>query len=328
MKKKLFKYIFAVIFCLSCLATEVSAEAVCMDKMTILSQHNGEPIDNIKWNVFKIADFQNESYVFSGEFSDCSEQINDSSTSQLQETASSLELYTKVNEIVPFLSATSEEGNVSYKDVPCGMFLITGTPVTIEDTYYMPSPSIITITEDDCIKEELQVVPKFRVMPYSERIFDFSCLIKTTWNDDNSSARPTSIKVILMRNGKKYDTAVLSELNNWSHQWNYLSSEFEWSVIEETVPDNYTVTYKETKLNASNSSEHDIEFTINNTLVTTESTTATTTTATTTTTSILKNTKILPQTGQLWWPVPILSCCGLIIFGIGWFMFSEKRTKK
>ena len=26
----------------------------------------------------------------------------------------------------------------------------------------------------------------------------------------------------------------------------------------------------------------------------------------------------LPQTGVLWWPVPILACCGMGLFVIGW----------
>ncbi len=45
----------------------------------------------------------------------------------------------------------------------------------------------------------------------------------------------------------------------------------------------------------------------------TVTTTATTTTTTTTTTTNKK----LPQTGQLWWPVPVLAAIGIAIFAIG-----------
>ena len=26
----------------------------------------------------------------------------------------------------------------------------------------------------------------------------------------------------------------------------------------------------------------------------------------------------LPQTGMLWWPVPVLTICGLVLFMLGW----------
>ncbi len=51
----------------------------------------------------------------------------------------------------------------------------------------------------------------------------------------------------------------------------------------------------------------------------------TTTTATTTTsTSTTKKPEKLPQTGQLWWPVPVLALSGLIMMGVGF----KLRTKE
>lgn len=53
-------------------------------------------------------------------------------------------------------------------------------------------------------------------------------------------------------------------------------------------------------------------------------TTTTTTATTTTTTSTTKKPEKLPQTGQLWWPVPVLALSGLIMMGIGF----KLRTKE
>jgi hypothetical protein len=33
----------------------------------------------------------------------------------------------------------------------------------------------------------------------------------------------------------------------------------------------------------------------------------------------------LPQTGQLWWPVPVLSAAGLLLFGLGWAWRAKGR---
>lgn len=35
--------------------------------------------------------------------------------------------------------------------------------------------------------------------------------------------------------------------------------------------------------------------------------------------------EILPQTGQLNWPVPVLAATGLVVFAMGWGMFNRKR---
>ncbi|KIR03186.1 hypothetical protein P261_02001 [Lachnospiraceae bacterium TWA4] len=36
----------------------------------------------------------------------------------------------------------------------------------------------------------------------------------------------------------------------------------------------------------------------------------------------------LPQTGLLWWPVPILACAGLVLFMIGWIIKRRGTDEK
>lgn len=58
---------------------------------------------------------------------------------------------------------------------------------------------------------------------------------------------------------------------------------------------------------------------------TTDSMTSTSTVSKTTTTSTKKqNSGGLPQTGQLWWPVPVCSAAGIILFAVGWRMSRKK----
>ncbi|MCD8341882.1 MAG: peptidase [Clostridiales bacterium] len=54
----------------------------------------------------------------------------------------------------------------------------------------------------------------------------------------------------------------------------------------------------------------------------------TTTTTTTTTTKTTTTATTLPQTGQLNWPVPVLAVSGLVLFGLGWYLFSTDRKKE
>jgi len=56
----------------------------------------------------------------------------------------------------------------------------------------------------------------------------------------------------------------------------------------------------------------------------TENTSTSITTSTTIITTTTTTPEKLPQTGQLWWPVPVLALAGLVLMGIGF----KLRTKE
>ena len=105
----------------------------------------------------------------------------------------------------------------------------------------------------------------------------------------------------LLKDGEVFDTVTLSAANDWRYTWDELDESFKWTVAEKELED-YTV------------------------LVTREGTTF-----------VVTNTydegtpenpaqpenpgkpgnPALPQTGQLWWPVPILVAGGLLLIVIG-----------
>ncbi|MCR4644606.1 MAG: LPXTG cell wall anchor domain-containing protein [Oscillospiraceae bacterium] len=58
-----------------------------------------------------------------------------------------------------------------------------------------------------------------------------------------------------------------------------------------------------------------------------QSSTEQTTTQTVTTTDVTSKGDDLPQTGQLWWPVPILAGGGLLLFGAGLYLRKKKDVK-
>lgn len=93
-----------------------------------------------------------------------------------------------------------------------------------------------------------------------------------------------------------YDTVTLSERNNWKHTWNDLDEDYSWRVVEYDTPEGYTVTVD----------RQGITFIMTNSR-TEEIPDEPTPTG-----------PDLPQTGMLWWPVPILACAGLFLFLIGW----------
>ena len=111
------------------------------------------------------------------------------------------------------------------------------------------------------------------------------------WNDAGyEQKRPDSVSVTLLKDGAVYDTKTLTRADGWQRTWSDLprynpdGSEIVWAVTERPVP-GYTASVQQSG-----------------------------------STLILTNTldrQKLPQTGLLWWPVPVLAAAGLLflIFG-------------
>lgn len=105
------------------------------------------------------------------------------------------------------------------------------------------------------------------------------------WDDKGyENRRPKSVKVTLLQNGTVYDAQVLGESNGWQYTWDGLpkydknGNEINWTIREDAVS-GYV----------SSTRQNGFTFVLTNTL----------------------DKQKLPQTGALWWPVPILAVAGL-----------------
>jgi hypothetical protein len=326
LKKKISKcfLIFLICFIISPLfkPIQINANENHADSLTITCQKDDIVLNDLDWEIYRVADItDNNKFERINEFTKYPVELNGLTTSQLQTAAGTLEAYTKTDKISPLRTGTTDSnGVVSFNDLEHGLYLVAGESVIIGDTFYMPAPSLIILRDSNetGVKWQYNVnaMPKLKVLPASMRIYRFDGTVKITWTNDDEKNRPDSVTAILYKDGEKFDSVILSSSNNWQHTWPKLSSEYKWNVTEEIVPTDYTVTYSTTDINIKSEFEHDTEFIINNTFVQTPSQTVT---------QEVKPT--IPQTGQLWWPVPILSAAGLLAFGTGWKINSSKRNK-
>ena len=123
--------------------------------------------------------------------------------------------------------------------------------------------------------------------------------VQKIWNDKGyENKRSESVTVSLLKNGETYDTQHLDETNSWKYAWTDLPKyddngrEISWSIKEKGVS-GYTASVEQNGY-----------------------------------TFILTNSydkPKLPQTGLLWWPVPLLAAGGILFIGIG---ISIKKRKK
>ena len=115
--------------------------------------------------------------------------------------------------------------------------------------------------------------------------------VMKVWNDGNSEDRVDSVTVQLCRGESVVDTAVLSEENNWSYTWQNIPNSDDYTVKEENIPNGYTATY----------GQDGYVFTVT-------------------------NTSSLIQTGQINWPIPVLTTFGLVLIAAGLFLLRRKNN--
>lgn len=186
---------------------------------------------------------------------------------------------------------TDDDGQLVIGQLENGIYLMVGESVTTEERVkYDIMPSLLslpTLTELDTWEYDPVVIPKHNVEELPELI---QLEVIKLWKNDSVSERPKNIVAQLLKDGVVYEEAVLSAANGWSNRWENLEPEFEWTVVEKDVPSGYTVKVSKT--------EH--AYTITNTGEKTP-----------------PEVPVLPQTGQLWWPVPILAMSGFLFLVVG-----------
>lgn len=187
-----------------------------------------------------------------------------------------------------YTAAANDDGELVLTDLPQGMYLVLGASTTDGEYRYTPSPILVSVPTRDIhdawqyyvIVEHNKVVKEPLGQPTTHRE-----VIKI-WQDDGSEARrPAAITVQLLQDGAVYDTVELSADNNWMHRWTELPAAHTYTAVEVGVPEPYTMSVERdrTAIYITNSYNGPPP----------------------------PPPPDLPQTGQLWWPVPLMAALGV-----------------
>jgi len=116
---------------------------------------------------------------------------------------------------------------------------------------------------------------------------------------------PESVEVAIYKEDEPYDEEEFSEDNNWSYTWEDLTPDEEWNVEEDDdeLPDGYTYSYvpEDDGIVIINTYEEETEPELD---------------------------EKLPQTGQVWWPVPVLALWGCTFYIMGWAVNQKENSIK
>lgn len=231
---------------------------------------------------------------------------------------------------LPYEQKTSDKnGELIFNDLIPGVYLVVPTEIAPE--YFVPSPFVINIPLfDESSKNwihDVNATPKMLIYKLGEPERMTYLSVMKEWDTDGEA--PDSVSISLLRDFTEVEKITLDESNGWKYRWDNLSTYHSWTVVENDIPDGYTVTYITTsntvtvinkktpdKTPEESTSPENEQTTVPENETSTEPDEPTT-----------KPDELI-HTGQLNWPVPVFSIAGLLLFSIGWAILnlSKKET--
>ena len=281
--------------------------------LTLICRSEEVTLTGMQWKIYYTGFRDGNDFLLGGDFADYPVKLDDLSAEAITAAAETLENYAVTDKISPIAEGeTDAEGKIKFENLKSGIYLVSGKELKVENTIYIPSAILIEVRDGDV---DLDAYPKFYLDVFGSEYEHYT--VKKIWeNDENAlTDRTASITVEIYCDETLNETVTLNDENNWTYDWT-AEKGHRWRVKGTNVPDKYTVSYRSNETQFAIINSHQIETTV--------TTTPTTTTVTTTTT---KYEPKLPQTGQLWWPVPILALGGMIFVGIGCRLLSRNKKE-
>ena len=242
------------------------------------------PVSNMQVSLYRVAD---ENYNLVDSFSQYSIDLKQ----DVQGAANALENRILMDGIEADACVTSDSlSTANFTGLTTGIYLVVGKEVFQDGVFYMPQVSLVSLSGD------LNVDLKYETSDKPSRIH-----VLKVWKRDSKKSRPKSIEVCLLRSdGIVVDRVVLNSDNQWSTTWDNLSTLYTYRVMETSVPSGYkeSCTREKDTIILTNTGNY--------------------------TDKVEKKDEELPNSGQLWWPVPVLLFVGLVLFGLGRHLKNEE----
>lgn len=188
---------------------------------------------------------------------------------------------------------TDETGRLRFEELDLALYLLISDWHTQDTVQYQQQPVLVMVPGRDQADAD--------TWDYSVTVTNKAVTAKTAlkvlkfWEDKENAGgkRPKSITIWLCQDGQDYEKITLPVDGKWEYTWQDLPYGHTWTVREEPIPN-----YAEGKPQRDDKDTTQIVYTITNTYQPPDP-------------------GKLPQTGQLWWPVPVLLMAGLLLVVVG-----------
>lgn len=285
--------------------------------LTISYQDGNTPLVGAEFDIFLVATVDEYGELTTTkDFAQFNVNIRGKNDEAWRTLASTLEGYVLRDGIAPADSGkTNDKGYVSFptagKSLKAGLYFVLGHRHTQNGCRYDPAPFMVMLPgldkENNIWVYDVTVNAKFDSSPIPDKPDDHKIdrkVLKVWADDGHEKDRPKEVIVQLLCDGKVYDTVTLNAANNWRYTWTGLDDRYTWTIVEKEL-EGYTVEV----------TREGITFVVTNTC--NENNPNEPTTPVTPDEPSAPTTSKLPQTGQLWWPVPVLIAVGMLFVVIG-----------
>ena len=252
----------------------------------------GFPLVGVEFSVYLVAKPGGSGYELTGSFGNMSREINGLDSEGMVELTKELEAYAAINGISPTATTRSDDGGAArFSGLETGLYLVRGAKHSQGGVDYNITSVFVYLPSYDGESGtwDYDMVLYAKCIPESDDEEFTKINVKKIWKDDGKN-RPEKIIVHLLRGGETYDTVELSEENGWEYTWDNLEKDSYY--IFEEVPVGYTaeVVKKGNTYVITNTNEPPTP---------------------------PPPPPDLPQTGQLWWPIPLLAAVGIALLVAG-----------
>ena len=297
--KRVMPILMAVIMLVTLMApTTYAYEKIDMSKPVSLTVEftNGPKVEGMEFRAYRVASVDEDAnFAFTDVFGGYGVAMPDDQAGY-RALAETLSGYIARDGIAPTAKATTNEnGMAQFGEQEKGLYLILADRYKNpkDEMTYIVSPSLIALpnsTDGNSWIYDVVISPKYTSVPPipdTPGTIDIN-VIKVWSGEANKDKRPTYVYAELICDGQVVDTVTLNSGNNWRHTWTGLDPNKTYNVTEKEVPTGYTVTItRDGNTYTMNNYSGDVP------------------------PKTPPETPKLPQTGQLWWPVPILAAAGL-----------------
>lgn len=294
---KLCKRLYAAVLALLLLLplsvrAEVAVDPERAVSLTIHGQFEDIPLRTAEFRIYQISGMDIDgslsplpAYTQFGELLD----IRGENADSWHAAALLLEQHILSERISPTATGTtSESGNVTFSEIPQGLYLVLGIHHKQDGYVYSTNPFFVQLPNWDTETDAWSYAVSAKAKPSrTEELFALQ--VVKQWRDKGfAHCRPESIELVLYRDGEKYQEITLPQNGRWYCTLENLAANHTWYIEEVSVPG-----YKSKVVR-----EGDVLIVTNTRIGNTSSSN-------------------LPQTGLLWWPVPLLLVSGLGILLMG-----------
>ena len=310
-------WVLTILLTVSAFATTAFA-AKTDSSLTLICESNDASYKNVTFNLYKVAQRNKDGELeLCGDFKDYRVSLKDESSSAMQAAADTLENYAVLDKITPDAKkVTDENSSLTFEVKETGLYLVCGVIYMENGVRYIPSPMLVEIKADG---NKTEAYPKFKQQIVSSTgVVEYTVTKRWYKDDEHIDERPAAVEVELYKDEVLVETVTLDSTNNWQYSWTS-DTESYWRVKEKNVDEDYTVVYK----NENGGYYVDNSYHPSDDSSSTEENNP----PEENTGSTEENGGKLPQTGLLWWPVPVLALCGLILVSIGCRMNKVNKHK-